>query len=60
MSSLLAHPAPLKWVTLNSSTVVSLWRYPDGDAGGVSGLNCTIPNGNTGPVPGGAGGSTVP
>ncbi len=49
MSSLLGQPAPLKWVRLNSWIWVSLNRYPDGDAVGVSGLNCTMPKGSTGP-----------
>src|SRR6266508_4041469 len=49
MSSLLGQPAPSKWVRLNSSIVRSLSRYPDGEAFGVSGLNCTPPNGTTAP-----------
>src|SRR5688572_27887744 len=49
MSSLFGQPAPLKWVRLNSWIWVSEKRYPDGEAVGVSGLNCTIPNGATGP-----------
>src|SRR6185369_5987433 len=48
-SSLLEQPAPLKWVRLNSWIWVSPNRYPDGDAVGVSGLNCTMPKGRTGP-----------
>ena len=48
-SSLFGHPAPSKWVRLKSSTVLSLNRYPDGEPVGVSGLNCTIPNGTTAP-----------
>src|SRR2546421_13069401 len=46
-SSLLGHPAPSKWVRLRSSMVESLDRYPDGEPVGVSGLNCTMPNGTT-------------
>src|SRR6266508_353393 len=49
MSSLLGQPAPSKWVRLNSSIVRSLSRYPDGEPFGVSGLNCTPPNGTTAP-----------
>src|SRR4029450_5063709 len=48
-SSLFGQPAPLKWVRLNSWICVSENRYPDGEAVGVSGPNCTIPNGGTGP-----------
>src|SRR5690349_17642403 len=48
-SSLFAQPAPSKWVRLKSSIVPSLERYPDGDAVGVSGLNCTMPNGTSAP-----------
>src|SRR2546429_7761705 len=48
-SSLLGHPAPSKWVRLRSSMVESLDRYPDGEPVGVSGLNCTMPNGTTAP-----------
>src|SRR5690349_14953307 len=49
MSSLFGQPAPSKWVRLNSSIVRSRSRYPDGEPVGVSGLNCTMPNGTTAP-----------